>query len=63
MVLLFWCRLTQVVLEKRPLHECGGGGDGGRGGRGGSCRFIDVVVDELVDLLSAGCWHHYLSGA
>jgi len=22
MVLLFWCRLTQVVLEKRPLNEC-----------------------------------------
>jgi len=22
MVLPFWCRLTQVVLEKRPLHEC-----------------------------------------
>ena len=21
MVLLFWCRLTQVVLEKRPLNE------------------------------------------
>jgi len=22
MVLLFWCRLTQIVLEKRPLNEC-----------------------------------------
>jgi len=22
MVLLFWCWLTQVVLEKRPLNEC-----------------------------------------
>jgi len=22
MVLLFWCRLTRVVLEKRPLNEC-----------------------------------------
>jgi len=22
MVLLFWRRLTQVVLEKRPLNEC-----------------------------------------
>jgi len=22
MILLFWCRLTQVVLEKRPLNEC-----------------------------------------
>jgi len=22
MVLLFWCRLTQVVLEKRPLNKC-----------------------------------------
>jgi len=22
MVLLFWCRLTQVVLENRPLNEC-----------------------------------------
>jgi len=22
MVLLFWCRLTQVVLEKRSLNEC-----------------------------------------
>ena len=22
MVLLFWCRLTQVVLEKRLLNEC-----------------------------------------
>ena len=22
MVLFFWCRLTQVVLEKRPLNEC-----------------------------------------
>jgi len=22
MVLLFWCRLTQFVLEKRPLNEC-----------------------------------------
>jgi len=22
MVLLLWCRLTQVVLEKRPLNEC-----------------------------------------
>jgi len=21
-VLLFWCQLTQVVLEKRPLNEC-----------------------------------------
>jgi len=22
MVLLFWSRVTQVVLEKRPLNEC-----------------------------------------
>ena len=22
LVLLFWCRLTQVVLEKRPLNGC-----------------------------------------
>jgi len=22
MVLLFWCRLIQVVLGKRPLNEC-----------------------------------------
>ena len=22
MVLLFWCWLTQVILDKRPLNEC-----------------------------------------
>jgi len=22
MILLFWCQLTQVVLQKRPLNEC-----------------------------------------
>ena len=32
LVLPFWYRLTQVVLEKKPLNGCGGGDGGCDGG-------------------------------
>ena len=45
MVLLFWCLLTQVVLEKRPLNECS----------------VVVVVVVVVVNTTARMFHDYCS--
>ena len=46
LVLTFWHRLTQVVLEKRPLNRCSfsSGGDGG----GGSSSSSNIVVTVIM---------------
>jgi len=58
MVLLFWCRLTQVVLEKWPLNECSSSSSSSSSSEAG-CKllysFLPLLEQGLVCELSAGC--------
>ena len=38
MVLLFWCRLTQVFVEKRPLNECSSSSSSSNSSRRGGLK-------------------------
>jgi len=65
MVLLFWCRLTQVVLEKRPLNECSSiGCDCFATLSNLTCgpNFVVLVLNTLLYVLiflaAAATWHH-----
>jgi len=49
MVLLFWCRLTQVVREERPLNKCS------------SRRMLQIDYHTCTSILQGGCSSWYLT--
>jgi len=60
LVLRFWYQLTRVVLEKRPLNGCGGGGGGEGGQLIGSFAFstalaLLVVLTAIVSSIERVC--------
>ena len=63
--LFFWCRLTQVVLEKRPLNRCSSSSSSSSSSVSNSAVSDDLLSLCLLITISqhstCQCWSHYIA--